>query len=268
MLGVRHGIPPEPEHSEASLVSLVGPLPSIGASAGVQLTFVWSPEPPQHPTCAPRVAARVIQISSVAGLAAHPGALLYHASKWGVEGFIEALAGEVAPFGIGVTLVEPGGARTAFSRGSLRLGTPLDAYAGTPAAPVHTFKDTDLPVLGDPAKIAARVIDSAEQEPAAPGAGQRLVPGRRRRAAQPPRPDRAPAASPSGRARARPASEFSPGSPPGRAPPRRSTLVRTSGSPRPRPSGTGASGSANAPGSSAGSRPAGAGSSTAPRSPR
>ena len=109
---------------------------------------------------------RVIQISSVAGLAAHPGASLYHASKWGIEGFIEALAGEVAPFGIGVTLVEPGGARTAFAGGSLQLGTPLAAYAGSPAAMVHTLKDADIPLVGDPAKIAARVIAGAEQEPA------------------------------------------------------------------------------------------------------
>ncbi|MEK8173111.1 SDR family NAD(P)-dependent oxidoreductase [Streptomyces sp. M19] len=39
---------------------------------------------------------RIIQMSSVAGLAAHPGASLYHAGKWGVEGFMEALAAEVA----------------------------------------------------------------------------------------------------------------------------------------------------------------------------
>ncbi|WP_078901827.1 SDR family oxidoreductase [Actinacidiphila yeochonensis] len=109
---------------------------------------------------------RLIQISSVAGLAAHAGASLYHASKWGCEGFMEALAQEVAPFGIGVTLVEPGGARTAFARGSLRLGEPLPAYDGTPAAFVRRFKDAPPPLLGDPAKIAARIIDSAAQRPA------------------------------------------------------------------------------------------------------
>lgn len=109
---------------------------------------------------------RLIQISSVAGLAAHAGASLYHASKWGCEGFMEALAQEVAPFNIGVTLVEPGGARTAFARGSLRLSEPLSAYDGTPAAFVRQFKDTAPQALGDPAKIAARIIDSAAQQPA------------------------------------------------------------------------------------------------------
>jgi NAD(P)-dependent dehydrogenase (short-subunit alcohol dehydrogenase family) len=109
---------------------------------------------------------RLIQLSSIAGLAAHAGASIYHASKWGVEGFMEALAQEVAPFGIGVTLVEPGGARTEFARGSLRIGEPLAAYAGTPAAFVQTLRTGDIPLPGDPAKIAARVIDSVDQQPA------------------------------------------------------------------------------------------------------
>ena len=109
---------------------------------------------------------RLIQLSSVAGLAAHAGASLYHASKWGIEGFMEALAQEVAPFGIQVTLVEPGGASTAFSRGSLQLSEPLSAYDGTPAAFVRQFKQGPVPLRGDPAKIAARIIASAEQQPA------------------------------------------------------------------------------------------------------
>ncbi|SNY57892.1 SDR family oxidoreductase [Paractinoplanes atraurantiacus] len=109
---------------------------------------------------------RIIQMSSVAGLAAHPGASLYHAGKWGIEGFVEALAGEVAPFGIGVTLVEPGGARTAFAGSSLRLGEPMSAYDGTPAAFVRAVAAGNVPLPGDPAEIAARVVASAGQNPA------------------------------------------------------------------------------------------------------
>ncbi|WP_236790623.1 SDR family oxidoreductase [Amycolatopsis sp. GM8] len=108
---------------------------------------------------------RLIQLSSVAGLSAHPGASLYHASKWGVEGFMEALAGEVAPFGIGVTLVEPGGARTAFGQ-ALQIGEPLAAYEGTPAGFVHTFQEKRPEGVGDAAKIATRVIESVDQQPA------------------------------------------------------------------------------------------------------
>ena len=109
---------------------------------------------------------RLIQLSSVAGLAAHAGASMYHAGKWGVEGFMEALAQEVAPFGIGVTLVEPGGASTSFAGGSLQLGEPLSAYEGTPASFVHRIKQAAIPLKGDPAKIAARIIESAAQQPA------------------------------------------------------------------------------------------------------
>ncbi|PRY30031.1 SDR family oxidoreductase [Pseudosporangium ferrugineum] len=109
---------------------------------------------------------RLIQISSVAGLAAHAGASLYHASKWGVEGFMEALAAEVAPFGIGVTIVEPGGARTGFVREGLRIAEPLPAYAGTPAAMVQAFRTREAPVVGDPRRIAGRIIASVDRRPA------------------------------------------------------------------------------------------------------
>jgi NAD(P)-dependent dehydrogenase (short-subunit alcohol dehydrogenase family) len=109
---------------------------------------------------------RIIQISSVAGMAAHPGASLYHASKWGVEGFAEAMVSELAPFNIGVTIVEPGGARTSFAGSSLRLSSPLAAYAGTPASFVQAFRDGEVQVAGDPAKIAARVIESVDLVPA------------------------------------------------------------------------------------------------------
>lgn len=110
---------------------------------------------------------RIIQLSSVAGLSAHPGASIYHASKWGVEGFMEALAQEVAPFGIEVTLVEPGGARTSFAGTSLRLGAPLAAYDGTPAAFVRAFAGDNAPQLpGDPADYASQVIASVAVSPA------------------------------------------------------------------------------------------------------
>jgi len=65
-----------------------------------------------------------------------------------------------------VTLVEPGGASTAFARGSLQLSEPLSAYDETPAAFVRQFRKGLVPLRGDPAKIAARIIDSAAQQPA------------------------------------------------------------------------------------------------------
>ncbi|MER6290123.1 SDR family oxidoreductase [Streptomyces sviceus] len=109
---------------------------------------------------------RIIQISTYGGQAANPGACMYHASKWGIEGFMESTAKDVAPFGIGVTIVEPGGARTEFRYGSLQMATPLSEYDGTPAAMTRAAQDRSRPSLGDPALMATRIIDSVEQTPA------------------------------------------------------------------------------------------------------
>jgi NAD(P)-dependent dehydrogenase (short-subunit alcohol dehydrogenase family) len=109
---------------------------------------------------------RLIQLSTYGGQAVNPGASLYHASKWGIEGFMESTARDVAPFNIGVTIVEPGGARTEFRFGSLKLAEPMTEYDGTPAAMVRGAKDRGRPSAGDPAKMAARIIASADVEPA------------------------------------------------------------------------------------------------------
>src|SRR6516165_10506211 len=57
----------------------------------------------------------IIQVSSIGGVNAFPTIGLYHASKWGLEGFSQSLAAEVAGFGIRVTLVEPAGYATDWS---------------------------------------------------------------------------------------------------------------------------------------------------------
>ena len=110
---------------------------------------------------------RIIQISSYGGQVAFPGNSMYHATKWGIEGFVESVAQEVAPFGIGMTIVEPGGARTEFRYGSAQVAKLMPIYDGTPA---HAFlrmldrKGSLAP--GDPARMAARIIDSVNAEPA------------------------------------------------------------------------------------------------------
>jgi NAD(P)-dependent dehydrogenase (short-subunit alcohol dehydrogenase family) len=109
---------------------------------------------------------RFIQVSTYGGLATNPGASLYHASKWGVEGFAEASARDLAPFGIGVTIVEPGSAATGFRVGGSRLASPLSAYDGTPAAMSRGIQNPDLPSVSDPAKVAAAIIASVDVEPA------------------------------------------------------------------------------------------------------
>jgi NAD(P)-dependent dehydrogenase (short-subunit alcohol dehydrogenase family) len=110
---------------------------------------------------------RIIQISSYGGQVAFAGNSLYHATKWGIEGFVESVAQEVSPFGIGMTLVEPGGARTEFRYGSAQVAELMPEYDQTPA---HGFLKMLDPANGlapgDPARMAAAIIASADQEPA------------------------------------------------------------------------------------------------------
>lgn len=107
---------------------------------------------------------RIVQLSSYGGQVAFPSSSMYHATKWGIEGFCEAVAAEVAPFGIGITIVEPGGARTEFRYGSALTAPPIAAYDATPAHGYRAMLGTAAP--GDPAKMAAAIIDSVEVEPA------------------------------------------------------------------------------------------------------
>ncbi len=56
---------------------------------------------------------------------------MYHATRWGIEGFVESVAQQVAPFGIGMTIVEPGGARTEFRYRCAPVAEPLPIYDKT-----------------------------------------------------------------------------------------------------------------------------------------
>lgn len=71
------------------------------------------------------------------------------------------------PFNIGVTLVEPGGARTEFRYGSAKVARLLSVYDGNPAHAFLKMLDaTNGLAPGDPARMAARIIESVEKEPA------------------------------------------------------------------------------------------------------
>jgi NAD(P)-dependent dehydrogenase (short-subunit alcohol dehydrogenase family) len=76
----------------------------------------------------------VIQVSSIGGVNAFPTVGLYHASKWGLEGFSQALAAEVAGFGIKVTIVEPGGFATDWGGPSAKRAAPMAVYDSARAA--------------------------------------------------------------------------------------------------------------------------------------
>jgi NAD(P)-dependent dehydrogenase (short-subunit alcohol dehydrogenase family) len=72
----------------------------------------------------------IIQVSSIGGITAFPSVGAYHASKWALEGFSQALAQEVADFGIKVTLIEPGGFSTDWAGPSAKHSEENPAYAG------------------------------------------------------------------------------------------------------------------------------------------
>src|SRR3569833_1028020 len=93
---------------------------------------------------------RFIQIASVGGQIAFPAMSLYHATKWGIEGFWESSAPELAPFGIEVTIVEPGMARTDFAGGGSVLAAPLPEYADGPSGELHRRAAGELPPLPAP----------------------------------------------------------------------------------------------------------------------
>lgn len=108
---------------------------------------------------------RIIQISSYGGQVAYAANSMYHATKFGIEGFCESVAQEVAKFNIGVTIVEPGGARTEFRYGSAKVAGLTPEYEH-----VHGFLNMLNPenglAPGDPAKMAARIIESVDVTPA------------------------------------------------------------------------------------------------------
>ena len=108
---------------------------------------------------------RIIQISSYGGQVAYPANSLYHATKFGIEGFCESLAQEVDKFGIGVTIVEPGGARTEFRYGSAQVANLMEEYDH-----IHGFlnmldKSKGL-APGNPTLMATKIIESVDKNPA------------------------------------------------------------------------------------------------------
>lgn len=103
----------------------------------------------------------LVQLSSLGGQTAFPGMSLYHASKWGVEGFFESFGAEVAPFGIRTILVEPGMSKTGFSGPSAAVASVNPVYDDV------VLRADTVPVSaqrGDPHKVALAIIAAVDQE--------------------------------------------------------------------------------------------------------
>lgn len=102
---------------------------------------------------------RIVQVSSEGGQVAYPGFSVYHASKWGIEGFIESVAQEVAPFNISFSIAEPGHTRTQFAANA-KTASLMQEYADTPADLIRKkIKNVDFGELDTAEYVAQRIIE-------------------------------------------------------------------------------------------------------------
>jgi NAD(P)-dependent dehydrogenase (short-subunit alcohol dehydrogenase family) len=105
-------------------------------------------------------AGHVVQISSIGGrVGGSPGIAAYQAAKFAVAGFSEALAAEVAPLGIKVTIVEPGAFRTDWAGSSMAIAQVGPDYEATVGAINQRRAGFDRVAPGDPARAAQAIIE-------------------------------------------------------------------------------------------------------------
>ena len=110
------------------------------------------------PTLRAQGAGHIIQLSSVGGRVGAPGRAPYSAAKWGVEGFSECLAQEMALVGVRVTILEPGGFRTDFAGASTQLREGRAEYDAVVGAAARRQRDYDGRQPGDPARAAQAIL--------------------------------------------------------------------------------------------------------------
>lgn len=101
----------------------------------------------------------IIQISSVGGRVGNPGLAAYQSAKFAVEGFSEVLSQELAPFGVHVTLIEPGAMRTDWAGSSMTIPDVSEPYQPTVGYVAEMMRGFSGQQPGDPAKIAGVIVD-------------------------------------------------------------------------------------------------------------
>ncbi len=105
----------------------------------------------------------IIQVSSIGGISAFANVGAYHASKWALEGFSQALSNEVESFGIHVTLVEPGGFDTDWGGSSSKRSEPIPAYDEAKAV-AQKIRNKRMSKPGDPKASAAAILKVVDAE--------------------------------------------------------------------------------------------------------
>ena len=112
-----------------------------------------------------RRSGHVVNVSSIGGLRAFPAVGYYTATKFAVEGLSEALALEVGPLGIGVTLVEPSGFRTDWAgRSANESPVTIDDYAETAGKNRSDIRGYSGQQPGDPTKAAEAIVRAVEAD--------------------------------------------------------------------------------------------------------
>jgi NAD(P)-dependent dehydrogenase (short-subunit alcohol dehydrogenase family) len=104
----------------------------------------------------------IVQFSSVGGRQANPGFTAYQGAKFAVEGFSEALAQEIKPLGLRLTIVEPGGFRTDWGGASMGYAKPMPEYAPTAGAVAQYIRTHAQHFPGDPDKAADVILRLAD----------------------------------------------------------------------------------------------------------
>ncbi|MFD5517432.1 SDR family oxidoreductase [Streptomyces sp. NPDC127066] len=105
----------------------------------------------------------ILQVSSIGGISAFPLVGIYHASKWALEGMSQALAQEVAAFGVKVTLIEPGGFATDWAGSSSSTSEQLPEYAEFHKE-VQEQRRKRVGTPGDPRASAAAVLEIVDAD--------------------------------------------------------------------------------------------------------
>jgi NADP-dependent 3-hydroxy acid dehydrogenase YdfG len=117
------------------------------------------------PTLREQRSGHILNISSANGISAFAGVGIYSATKFALEAISEALAQEVKPLGIKVTIIEPGSSRTNFSSRALStLSHQINDYAETSGKIVQRLQERDGKQPNDPAKAAAAMIQVVESD--------------------------------------------------------------------------------------------------------
>ena len=117
------------------------------------------------PTLREQRSGHILNISSANGISAFAGVGIYSATKFALEAISEALAQEVKPLGIKVTIIEPGSSRTNFSSRALStLSHQINDYAQTSGRIVQRLQERDGKQPNDPAKAAAAMIQVVESD--------------------------------------------------------------------------------------------------------